>query len=132
MSDAAPDQSMEDVLASIKRVMARDPAPLETPRRAARPIGVPKLDPDDVLELTDEADDGLTSADTLRATRDKLQSLARMERASDDADGARPGQTVEALVREMMKPMLSAWLDEHLPAIVDAAVEREVRRITRG
>lgn len=130
MSDAAPDQSMEDVLASIKRVMARDPAPLETPRRAGRPVGVPKVDPDDVLELTDEADDGLASADTLRATRDRLKILARLDRAPGVAGAA--GQTVDELARELMKPMLKDWLDEHLPGIVDAAVEREVRRITRG
>lgn len=122
MSDAAPDQSMEEVLASIKRVMARDPAPLAAPRRGSRPTPVP----DDVLELTNEAD-GLSSDETTRAARTRLAELARVERPADGA-----GQSVEALVRELMRPLLSDWLDEHLPAIVEAAVEREVRRITRG
>ena len=131
MSDAAPEQSVEEVLASIKRVMARDPAPADGPKRPARPVAVTPPPPaaEDVLELTDPAD-ALASPDTLRATREKLRGLAQLERApEEDSPG---GQTVDELVRELMRPLLSAWLDKHLPAIVDDAVEREVRRITRG
>jgi cell pole-organizing protein PopZ len=32
---------------------------------------------------------------------------------------------------EQLKPMLSTWLDEHLPAIVERIVEREVRYLSR-
>jgi cell pole-organizing protein PopZ len=39
------------------------------------------------------------------------------------------GNTLEGLVREMLKPMLRAWLDENLPRIVEDMVEREVARI---
>ncbi len=39
--------------------------------------------------------------------------------------------TLEALVREMLKPMLKMWLDQNLPQIVQDAVEREVARISR-
>ena len=31
----------------------------------------------------------------------------------------------------LMNPLLKAWLDEHLPAIVQAKVEEEVERIAR-
>jgi len=41
-------------------------------------------------------------------------------------DGA---NTLEGLVREMLKPMLKSWLDENLPRIVEDMVEREVARI---
>ena len=41
------------------------------------------------------------------------------------------GRTLEDLVREMLNPLLTAWLDEHLPAIVQAKVEEEVERIAR-
>ena len=128
MNDAAPDQSMEDVLASIKRVMARDAPSSELPRRrAAMPVV------DDVLELRAEDQDedqdgaGLSSPATVHATRRKLRSLQEVE--TSHASG---GHGVEGWVTELMKPMLRNWLDEHLPAIVEAAVEREVRRITRG
>ena len=41
-------------------------------------------------------------------------------------------RTLEDLVREMLRPLLKAWLDEHLPAIVQAKVEEEVERAARG
>lgn len=39
------------------------------------------------------------------------------------------GNTLEGLVRDMLKPMLRAWLDENLPRIVEDMVEREIARI---
>lgn len=121
MSDAAPEQSMEAVLASIKRVMARDPLPDASSRRRQVPL------PDDVLELRPEDQDNgsLSSPATVQASREKLQSLA-------DLDAPERSSVIEDWAAELMKPMLRAWLDEHLPAVVEAAVEREVRRITRG
>ena len=41
------------------------------------------------------------------------------------------GRTLEDLARDMLQPMLKAWLDEHLPAIVEARVDEEVERIAR-
>lgn len=56
------------------------------------------------------------------------------------ADAARPamtsheppgdGRTVEQVVEDLMRPMLKAWLDAHLPAIVERAVAEELARIT--
>ena len=42
------------------------------------------------------------------------------------------GMTVEAMMREMLKPMLKDWLDENLPALVERMVEKEIARISRG
>ena len=42
------------------------------------------------------------------------------------------GNTVEAMVREMLRPMLKDWLDANLPAIVEAQVRKEVERIARN
>src|SRR5690606_4408158 len=42
------------------------------------------------------------------------------------------GSTVEALVAEMLRPMLKAWLDANLPGIVEREVRREVERIARS
>ena len=41
------------------------------------------------------------------------------------------GRTLEDVVREMLKPMLRDWLDQHLPSIVEARVQAEVERISR-
>lgn len=42
------------------------------------------------------------------------------------------GKTLEALVKEMLRPMLKAWLDENLPPLVERLVEREIHRISGG
>ncbi|MEO0981380.1 MAG: DUF2497 domain-containing protein [Pseudomonadota bacterium] len=39
--------------------------------------------------------------------------------------------TIEGLVRELLKPMIKDWLDANLPGIVDEKVEAEVQRIAR-
>ena len=41
------------------------------------------------------------------------------------------GRTLEDVVRELLRPMMKAWLDEHLPGIVEAQVAAEVERIAR-
>ncbi len=41
-------------------------------------------------------------------------------------------QTIEDIVKELLRPMLKAWLDENLPAIVERLVEREIERVSRG
>lgn len=40
-------------------------------------------------------------------------------------------QTIEDLVKEMLRPMLKDWLDRNLPGIVERYVEREIVRLTR-
>jgi cell pole-organizing protein PopZ len=42
------------------------------------------------------------------------------------------GTTLEDITREILTPVIKAWLDENLPAIVRARVDEEVERITRG
>lgn len=42
------------------------------------------------------------------------------------------GSTVEAMVAEMLRPMLKDWLDANLPGIVEAQVRKEVERIARS
>jgi uncharacterized protein len=41
-------------------------------------------------------------------------------------------RTLEDLVKEMMRPMLKAWLDENLPGLVDRMVRAEIERVARG
>ena len=42
------------------------------------------------------------------------------------------GRTLEDVVRELLRPLLQQWLDDHLPAIVQETVQAEVERISRG
>jgi hypothetical protein len=42
------------------------------------------------------------------------------------------GATLEDITRDILTPVIKAWLDENLPAIVRARVDEEVERITRS
>ena len=41
-------------------------------------------------------------------------------------------RTLEDLVREMLRPMLKAWLDDNLPGMVERIVKAEIERVSRG
>jgi uncharacterized protein len=41
-------------------------------------------------------------------------------------------QTLEDLVRQMLRPMLKVWLDDNLPAVVERLVRAEIERVSRG
>ena len=50
-------------------------------------------------------------------------------RPDPDAAG-QTGNTLEALVRDLLRPVLKDWLDAHLPELVESLVAREIARIT--
>ncbi len=41
-------------------------------------------------------------------------------------------RTLEDLVKEMLRPMLKAWLDDNLPNLVERIVRMEIERVSRG
>ncbi|WBQ14318.1 DUF2497 domain-containing protein [Hyphomonadaceae bacterium BL14] len=95
-----------------------EPEPAPEPVAAApRPAPVSEPDADDDL-LVDAAPASL-AAGMFAALSDNL-------RVSSDQ-----GQTLEGIVREMMRPMLKKWLDDNLPSIVEEKVQAEVERIAR-
>jgi cell pole-organizing protein PopZ len=162
--------SVEEILESIKKVIARDnreSALDERQRREAADVeelhaaglgyGSDPSDEDeaaDVLELGIGAaemleDDGqdagqatatdspagetpLASDDTAQSARQALASLALMADFITPQQGAE-GQgeaPLERMAREMLRPMLAAWLDTHLPPLVERMVRAEIQRIT--
>ena len=44
----------------------------------------------------------------------------------------RDPRMIERLAREMLRPMLKEWLDDHLPDVVERLVRAEIERIARG
>jgi cell pole-organizing protein PopZ len=131
MGDIQQDPSMEEILASIKRVIREDNrGAAGTASRASRRIARPAPAPaeEDVLELDDPVSDasGLLSDDAAAASRERLAALSTLrQRDLPPESGA-----LDAVVRDMLRPMLKDWLDEHLPEIVETLVSREVARIT--
>ncbi len=127
MGDVQQDPSMEEILASIKRVIREDARPAAAPQRRAKRTEPPPSSDDDVLELSgpiDEPGPTLVSDDAAAASRQSLAALSSMRGAAADT-GA-----LEAVVRDMLRPMLKDWLDENLPAMVEELVTREIARIT--
>jgi cell pole-organizing protein PopZ len=68
----------------------------------------------------------LVSDDSARAARDSLVNLSRLLISPDDGQP----NTLDGLVREMLRPMLKEWLDTNLPPMVETMVKREIDRIT--
>jgi cell pole-organizing protein PopZ len=134
MGEIQQDPSMEEILASIKRVIAEDGrAAAARPARGSRPFEAPRAaEPpeEDVLELSDPVSDGedsLVSQDAAAASRQSLAALSALKERSEAAPAG--DGPLEAVVREMLKPMLKEWLDRHLPELVEELVTREIARI---
>lgn len=135
MGEMQTDPSMEDILASIKRVIAEDgraAAPARPRRAAPEPIEAEAVaeDEEDVLELDDPVTEhsGLLSSDVAAASRKRLAALSSLR--SGRSDPAPDMSPLDAVVRDMLRPMLKEWLDENLPGIVESLVTREIARIT--
>jgi cell pole-organizing protein PopZ len=138
MQSPGREPSMEDILASIKKVIAEE----KELRTAARPVDAVEDEPlpeesadgdEDVLELDQPLappmDLGPPLVDEQLAghSRQALEQLQTVAATIPPAPAINP---LEEIIREMLRPMLKQWLDEHLPQMVDEHVKREISRIT--
>lgn len=73
-------------------------------------------------------DDVLISRPTIEAAAHSLSGL-RDFAAEQKGDLGNGTLTIEAIVRESVKPYLKEWLDAHLPEIVERIVKKEVAYI---
>ena len=123
---------MEDILASIKRVIAE-----EKDIRAAAPPVDPESGEDDILELDHSMEAVTVPAVDLgpllmeeEAADESRHLLAELANVAATAPPVPQANPLEEVVREMLRPILKQWLDDHLPSIVDEHVKREIHRIT--
>jgi uncharacterized protein len=155
MGGISTEPSMEEILTSITRIIAEEGDAATGARtrrnaRAAAPVPAPVADPIDddneVLELSEPAPEPgpqpqplpigapdvpragaeLLSERVVEATRGPLEALSRMVVKPEVAGS----DTLEGMVRDMLRPMLREWLDANLPQIVETMVAREISRIT--
>jgi uncharacterized protein len=185
MAEVNSEPTMEEILSSIKKIIAEDtgkaPASLAARRSMDKPpsrdhlVSIPisnvvpevrapdaeeerdetpeiRLEPptpendDDVLELTEMAVEDAsikpvadiaavkpldTSAEIISpvataATRSAFESLSALI-VKPEVHG---GDTLEGMVRDMIRPMLKEWLDARLPEVVEAMVAKEISRIS--
>lgn len=124
------------------------PVRAERPALAPRPAytsprPLPSARPAPALRGTASADP--VRSETPRAEAPRAGSAERLmsraaESAVESAFGSlgqavvsrQPQTTVEDLVKDLMRPMVSAWLDRNLPSLVERLVQAEIQRLARG
>lgn len=182
---AAGDPSMEEILASIRRILSEDektseakPPPtddvlvLDPSMMVSEIIEVtptteplPKADPPEPAATSPEVaqedtahpgagpmgagmetrpseaaadetggaagapSEGLVAPDTAESAASSIIGLMRTLAADRATPVHRTGPTIEDLVREELRPLLKAWLDTHLPLLVERLVRTEIERV---
>ena len=91
-------------------------APRKPPQRQPafepRPVDVPQAGP-------------ILSRSTVSTVESAFNALANTVLSNN-------ARTLEDLVKEMLRPMLKAWLDDNLPGLVERIVKAEIERVSRG
>lgn len=160
-SKSAQEPSMEEILSSIRRIIAEDEP--GGPAAATAKADAESDDEDDVLELTEVVDEpapvaaaasappaalslppaqeapsmAAQSPETLispvaaSASTNAFARLAKAATPEDKRPTVAAGITVDQLVIDLLTPMLRDWLDQNLPAIVERVVEQEVKKLAR-
>lgn len=139
----AGEPSVEEILESIKKVIARDnraeaqtraEAVQAKTRAEAAQRGAPR--PVEILELTEAAGEaegdykGLIADAATASMRESLAALSMLSQPGVAPQIVRSGETsLEGLVRDLLRPMLSDWLQTNLPAMVEKMVSAEIARI---
>ena len=166
--------SMEEIIASISRIITEDKRPIE-------PLSPAADEKPDILELTDVVDEdgsirrvtpfaeNTTTSSAAAATASgpsptseimhseaatvprpdasrerilssatsgataaafaQLAALPRDRRREDELPLGGGERTLEQMVRDLLRPLLQTWLDEHLPGIVERLVREEITRV---
>ena len=148
----AHEPSMEEILASIRAIIADDREPAAPPksgpqivysnaappRPAPPPIAAPTAaEPAPAAPTVvwsrdaEPAPAGPSAAEALLSEESESAVAASFQSLSESLT-AHGMSVAQDMAREMLKPMLKAWLDENLPAMVERLVRAEIQRVARG
>jgi hypothetical protein len=72
---------------------------------------------------------GLVSERATAEITSALGPLMRSVGQDRPTSVSRGGVTLEDIVREEIRPVLKAWLDAHLPGLVERIVRAEIERV---
>lgn len=117
-----PAKPAEDVLL-LDASMLVEPPPAPSPPPAPQEAP-PAEQPAEPFPTT-----GLLAPAAAAAAASSVGELVRRLSAERGAAVHRGGPTIEDVVREEVRPLLKAWLDAHLPALVERAVRAEIERV---
>jgi cell pole-organizing protein PopZ len=150
----AHEPSMEEILASIRNIIADDPTKAPPPR-GPQPAPTPKsvtaahgdtsglsqradantptvvwhrpqaVEAEPAVDAPEFGEDALLSAEANEAVALSFGALS----ANLDV---RSAELADSMVRDMLRPMVKQWLDDNLPTMVERLVRDEIQRIARG
>jgi cell pole-organizing protein PopZ len=123
-----------------------DTTPAWEPEPAPEPAPVVAIRPSfSDFEAEPEADEAKPASRgpelTAPETHDSLETLVSDEAMASVGHAfsmlshtilTQNARTLEDLVKDMLKPMLKAWLDDNLPPLVERLVRTEIERVARG
>jgi cell pole-organizing protein PopZ len=140
----AGEPTVEEILESIKKVIARDNrAEGAEERRRRENSGLTEKDNDgSVLDLAESAElledqevdepgsAALVDENAQTNLRESLAALSVLSAPGAPPQIVRSGETsLEGMARELLRPVLAEWLDKNLPALVERMVAAEIKRI---
>jgi cell pole-organizing protein PopZ len=152
----AGEPTVEEILESIKKVIARDnraDAAAQRRQRETHGLVEPEsdhaADDEDVLDLADEgrfvsddfeseyaadedapAESPLVNEAARASMHGSLAALAMLAEPGAPPQIVRSGETsLEGLARDLLRPALAEWLDKNLPPMVERMVAAEIARI---
>jgi cell pole-organizing protein PopZ len=114
------------------------PEPAERPEPAPTPAPAPDSNAPKVVwrqpePASSDGDEVLSvPAEELLLSREADEVVSAAFGALSANLAARSAEIADGIVREMLRPMLKAWLDENLPSIVERLVRAEIQRVARG
>lgn len=148
-SGTGEDPSMEDILASIRRILTEEQPP--EPPAAPAPAPPEPVANDDVLVLDSsmmvaepqEADaprahetlpeeppaSVLVAPEAASAAASSVGNLIRTLAADRGMQVTSSGPTIEDVVRAELRPLLREWLNVNLPPLVERLVRAEIERV---
>ena len=154
------ESSMEDILLSIRQILASDDEPQEK-GASSKSISFHK---EEVIELTEvvpvfhaptstpevaptkkEETPGMTAAEqdakliSQKTVEAASQSLSKLTEALHPTQFSAPvhhhtiggSVTLEVLVSQAMQPILREWMDQNLPRVIESVVTAEIKKLVR-
>ena len=122
----------DDVFLLDQTMLIEEPAPMQPEpdinRYANEPVAAPPEADFSHLDAGDHPSEPLLAPSAAAATTASLGALVRVVQRQTQAYHG--GPTLEDMVREEIRPMVKAWLDEHLAPMVERMVRAEIDRVS--
>jgi len=83
----------------------------------------------DTNNETVQSPEGLVGSEISTAVATTIGSLVNSINNERSVTVSRAGVTIEDIIREEIKPLLKAWLNTHLPTLVERVVRAEIARV---